>query len=64
MEYLGTLKEGHHFICGHGGLMCALGYDIGLKYVVPNCSVVGFELDPTSKQLNKVNFIWEFEATS
>lgn len=58
MSYLKELTEGHHLICTHGGLMCALTYELGLKHVVANCSVVGIELCPEKKELTKLNFIW------
>jgi hypothetical protein len=40
MDYIKTINNGHHLIYTHGGLMCSLFYNLGLKYVVPNCSVV------------------------
>jgi len=40
MEYIKQINQGHHLIYTHGGLICSLTYHLGLKYVVPNCSVV------------------------
>lgn len=51
MEYLSGLKEGHHLVYTHGGLMCALTYHLGVKEVVPNCSVVAVGLDGSKGEL-------------
>ena len=40
--------------------MCALGYNIGLKSVVPNCSVVCAELCPEKKDFIDLKFKWEY----
>ena len=48
-EYLKELKEGHHLIATHGGLMCALTYALGVKHVVPNCSLISVEMCSKSK---------------
>lgn len=64
MEYLGGLQEGQHLVCTHGGLMCSLTYDLGVKYVVSNCSVISVELCPSKLELCGVNFVWEFAGSS
>jgi hypothetical protein len=60
MSYLSQLGEGQHLVGVHGGLMCALTFHLGLKHVVPNCSVVGVSLCPLTKELTDLNFVWEF----
>jgi broad specificity phosphatase PhoE len=61
MEYLRELTPGHHLIYTHGGLMCSLTFNIGIKEVVPNCSVLSVEMCPQSKELSQVNFKWLYE---
>jgi hypothetical protein len=61
MQYIRELPEGHHLIGSHGGLMCALAYHLGLKYVVSNCSVVSTTLCPKEKELIALNFVWELD---
>jgi hypothetical protein len=51
MDYLSTLPAGHHLVYTHGGLICALTYALGLQEVVPNCSVVGVELNSAKGEL-------------
>jgi broad specificity phosphatase PhoE len=51
IAYLSELKEGHHLVYTHGGLMCALAYHLGVKEVVPNCSVVAVALHPSKREL-------------
>jgi hypothetical protein len=59
MKYLTSVsKVGHHFVSTHGGLMCALMHHLGLKEVVPNCSLISVEFCPTQKDFIKVNFEW------
>jgi hypothetical protein len=41
--------------------MCALAYPLGVRGVVKNCSLVSVEMDGESKELSKLNFVWEFE---
>mmetsp|Transcript_4802 Transcript_4802/g.8959 ORF Transcript_4802/g.8959 Transcript_4802/m.8959 type:complete len:225 (+) Transcript_4802:170-844(+) len=53
------MKEPGVYICyTHGGLMCSLTYELGLKEVVSNCSVVGLQLD--NGVPSKMEFKWEF----
>jgi probable phosphoglycerate mutase len=40
INYFKTLPEGHHLVSSHGGLICALAYHLGIKHVVPNCSML------------------------
>lgn len=41
IQYLKSIAtKGHHLVSTHGGLLCALLYHLGLKEVVPNCSIV------------------------
>jgi broad specificity phosphatase PhoE len=47
IEYLAGLPAGHHLVFTHGGLMCALTYELGVREVVANCSVVGVEVGPS-----------------
>lgn len=61
MRYLSKLPEGHHLVGSHGGLMCSLAHHLGVKHVVPNCSILAVELCPDSRQLHKLNFLWEFQ---
>ncbi len=61
MGYLRELRPGHHLVFTHGGLMCSLAYHIGVKEVVPNCSVLGVELCPASRELTRLNFKWLYE---
>lgn len=58
MEYLSQLAAGHHLVYTHGGLMCTLTYELGLKEVVPNCSVVAVEMNPQKRQLERLHFKW------
>jgi hypothetical protein len=60
MSYLCGLGEGQHLVCTHGGLMCALTFDLGVKHVVNNCSVISVALCPEKRALVSVNFVWEF----
>jgi broad specificity phosphatase PhoE len=40
-----NLKESGVYLCyTHGGLMCTLTYDLGIKDVLPNCSIVALSL--------------------
>ena len=43
IDYFSSLNEGHYLIGTHGGLMCALTYHLGIKYVLPNCSIISVE---------------------
>ena len=58
MGYLQQLSEGHHFVATHGGVTCSLVYHLGLKYVLPNCSVVCVEVGGVNKELTRINFVW------
>ena len=60
MDYLKELKSGHHLIYTHGGLMCSLTYKLGVRSVLPNCSVISVELCPEAKEISKLNFVWNF----
>jgi probable phosphoglycerate mutase len=52
------LEESGVYLCyTHGGLMCTLTYDLGIKDVLPNCSVVALSMEegrPTN-----LLFAWE-----
>ena len=60
MSYLRELGPGHHLVVTHGGLICALCFEIGLKHVVPNASLVSVEYSPEAKQLKGVSLVWEY----
>lgn len=38
--------------------MCALLYHLGIKKVVPNCSIICAEFCLDTKDLHKLNFVW------
>lgn len=44
----------------HGGLICALGYHLGVKNVIPNCSMVCMEFSKAEKDFIKLIHKWEF----
>jgi broad specificity phosphatase PhoE len=61
MKYLASIaEEGHHLVSTHGGLMCALMYHLGLKEVVPNCSMISAEFSKKDQDFARINFEWMF----
>lgn len=47
------------YLCyAHGGLMCSLTYEFGLKDMLPNCSAAGFSLD--NGVPSQLLFTWKF----
>lgn len=61
MGYLRKLSPGHHFVMAHGGLICALTYPLGVKDVIPNCSMVCVELCPEKKDFIELKYRWDYE---
>jgi hypothetical protein len=41
--------------------MCALAYHLGVKEVVPNCSVVAVAMEPAKRELERLHFKWSYE---
>jgi len=60
MAYLSKLGAGHHFVMTHGGLICALAYPLGVKNVIPNCSMICAELCPQKKDFIELKYRWDF----
>jgi hypothetical protein len=40
--------------------MCALMYHLGLKDVVPNCSMISTEFSRERKDIERINFEWRY----
>jgi broad specificity phosphatase PhoE len=51
-------EDGVHLCFTHGGLMCSLTYEFGIKDILPNCSAVAFTLE--DGKLKGLEFSWLF----
>jgi hypothetical protein len=59
-EFYKGLDIGTYLLFSHGGVICTQTYDFGEKDVTPNCSAVGLTLNPQTKKVEKLNFVWRF----
>jgi hypothetical protein len=59
-NFLNSLKTpGNYLIFTHGGLICSLTYNLGLKDVIPPCSVVSIGIN-SNNQTSEVLFKWYY----
>ncbi len=54
---ISELQNGNYLIFSHGGLMCALTWNFGIRDVLPNCSAIGLEMNEHNLP-NKLLFSW------
>lgn len=51
-------NEGVYLCFTHGGLMCSLSYEFGIKDILPNCSVIALKLEDGKPK--DLEFSWVF----
>jgi len=60
IDFFGSVKDGNYLLFTHGGMMCCLTSDLGIKDVLPNCSCVGLRTNEKNTP-EKLIFKWIFE---
>jgi len=60
VNFFGSVKNGNYLVFTHGGLMCSLTSNLGIDYIIPNCSCIGIKTDEQNLP-DKIIFKWIYE---